>query len=189
MYAEHVPVISAACRESPEIFARAILFASLSIRQPVENVPAMLDDVDRNRSQSPYLWGFKRATYEAVTLKAASLWRVLDLPVEEALYTLVREVPGLGIVKAAFALQLAGFDVACLDSRNIKREGRNPRAFRTDGKPPSRKKIAEYLGETGGRAQAYWDAWCADVADARGSEPEIISALHLAVVPDDYLPF
>lgn len=101
------------------------------------------------------------------------------------------EVPGLGIVKSAFVLQLMGFDVACLDSRNIKREGRNPRAFRTDGNDPHmlRPKVARYLDETYGKAETYWDAWCRDVAEAYHLTPEAVSELHLSIVPNNYVPF
>jgi hypothetical protein len=103
-------------------------------------------------------------------------------------------VPGLGIVKAGFALQLMGYDVACLDTRNIKREGRNPRAFRSDGEarkagPAFKKKIARYLSEVEGRAQEYWDAWCQDVASDIGITAAEVSGLHLAIIPDNYIPF
>lgn len=189
MYAEHVPAISAGCKECPDIFARAIMFASLSIRQPVENVPFQLDDVWERGSASHYLWGWKAQTYAYTMEHRGQLHGVLSLGLRDALYRLASDVPGLGLVKAGFVLQLAGYDVACLDSRNVKREGRSPRAFRTDGKPPSRAKLDAYLGETEGRAQAYWDAWCLDVAGARGLEPDAVSALHLAVLPDTYIPF
>ena len=129
---------------------------------------------------------------------AARLWRNLlalenyadKLACEHAIACLL-EVPGLGIVKAAFICQLMGFDVACLDARNIKREGRNPRAFRTDGKAPHllRAKVAAYVAETHGRAQEYWDAWCYDVAEAYGRTAQQISDLHLAIIPAGFIPF
>lgn len=189
MYAEHVPAIAAGCREDANIWARAIMFASLSIQQSVEQVPSMLDDLEETRAQSVYLWGFKRRTYEYVYANLGQMHGVLELPLREALRELASQVPGLGLVKAGFCLQLAGYDVACLDTRNIRREGRQPRAFRTDGRPPSRAKLDAYLKETEGKAQAYWDAWCEDVAHARGLEPEWVSALHLSILPDDYIPF
>lgn len=190
MYAQHVPVIAAACREDVHTFTRAIMFASLSIRQPVENVPAMLDDVEALASQSPYLWGWKVQTFEDATIKARELHRAQFLDTREALGVLVREVRGLGVVKAGFVLQLAGHDVACLDTRNIVREGRNPREFRVDVSPKILERTLDrYIEAVGGRAEEYWDAWCEDVARARGKLAEDISALHLAIVPDDYLPF
>jgi len=195
MYADHVPQINAAMREDPEIFARGVMFASLSIRQPVENVPAYLDDLDRTGADSSYLLGMKRATYRHVMAHRQGLWADvcavgLDRP-QDAIARLL-EVPGLGIVKSAFIAQFLGHDVACLDSRNVAREGRALRAWRTDGLPPARlaRKVDAYCAETWGKAEFYWDAWCADVASARPRHTaQEISALHLAILPDSYVPF
>jgi hypothetical protein len=47
MYAEHNPIIADAMRADVEIFKRGCLFALLSIRQPIRNVPAQMEDVER----------------------------------------------------------------------------------------------------------------------------------------------
>lgn len=194
MYDTHVPVISAAMRADAETFARGCMFAILSIRQPIRNVPAMLDDLDRERSNSRFLMGYKRAAYHHITLNAARLQEaVLGAAGPcEAILALC-ETPGLGIVKAGFICQLAGLDVACLDSRNVTREGRRPREFRTDGKSPQtrafKRKVERYVGETGGRAREYWDAWCNYVAPFHNLTPHAVSELHLAIVPDTFIPF
>jgi hypothetical protein len=70
MYRDHVPVISAAMREDPATFTRGGLFAVLSIRQPIRNVPAMLEDVDRFGRESAYLFGHKKHAFEYLTLNA-----------------------------------------------------------------------------------------------------------------------
>ena len=77
-------------------------------------------------------------------------------------------------------------DDACLDSRNVAREGRNPRAFHG---PYTRKKIARYLLDTQGRSREYWNAWCEDVAQAYDLTPFAVSALHMAIVPSENVPF
>jgi hypothetical protein len=94
-------------------------------------------------------------------------------------------------VKGAFIAQLMGYDIACLDARNVSREARNPRAYRTDGKTPRQlePKVRLYVGETFGRAAEYWDLWCEDVAQAYGRTAQEISELHLAIVPRGYVPF
>lgn len=192
MYAQHVPVISGAMRENVEVFKRGALFAILSIRQPILNVEAQLLDVDETRAASAYLFSFKRAGYVHLELAGRSLWeRVCALPITDAAgaITILAEVPGLGIVKAGFVAQMLGFDVACLDSRNVAREGRKPRQWRTDGRKVSRRRAEAYVAEVGGRAAEYWDAWCCDVADAYSKTPAQISAIHLAILPDDYIPF
>lgn len=194
MYARHVPIISEYMRASPEGFARGVLFVILSIRQKIRNVPAQLEAVTTGEDTS-YLFGHKREAYAYVSENAVALLHAVTTAQDEceALDALTR-VPGLGVVKAAFVLQLMGFDVACLDSRNIKREGRNARAFRSDGEqrktlPSFRRKIELYVGETKGKAEHYWDTWCADVATEYDMTADEVSALHLEIVPDDYIPF
>lgn len=184
MYADHSPVIAAFMRESAANFSRGVLFALCSIRQKITGVPEQLDEIEQYGITAPGLWGWKRDAYFYLTQNAEAIYHEFyAAPDAEAAITGLCAIPGLGIVKAAFVAQLAGLDVACLDSRNVAREGRNPRAYRTDGKRPAqyRAKIARYVAETAGRAQAYWDAWCEDVAEAYGYTAEEISALHLAI--------
>lgn len=186
MYAEHMPVIRDFMRASPENFRRGVIFVVLSIRQPITFVPdAMIECEDRGIS-ARCIWGHKIDAFEflADPVKLNNLWSQVCATQDSATaIEALLHVPGLGIVKAAFVCQLMGFDVACLDSRNVKREKRNPRAFRTDGKAPAklRAKIKRYLAETQGKAQYYWDAWCEDVAERYGMTPEEISALHLCI--------
>ena len=193
MYANHNPTISFAMRQDADIFKRGCLFALLSIRQPIRNVPAQMADVDERGDGSAYLFGFKRAAYAYVWEHGEESRRdVMAARTNGGRMEVMCRVPGLGLVKAGFVLQLMGYDVACLDSRNVAREGRNPRAFRTDGKktgPAFVRKLFAYLREVEGKSEAYWDAWCRDVADAYDMTPHDVSALHLAILPDDYVPF
>ena len=187
MYADHVPLINAHMRASVEGFTRGVMFAVCSIRQPVTLVPEQLDELDAYGMSAPALFGHKLDAYEYILDNAASLWRdVCAARDPVAAIERLCEVPGLGIVKAAFICQFLGFDVACLDTRNIKREGRNPRAYRSDGEERKKtkafkKKIARYVGETQGNAEHYWNAWCEDVARVYKKSAEEISELHLAV--------
>ena len=191
MYDAHNPLIAAAMRECPDTFARGILFAVCSMRQAIVNVPDQLEQIDQGDMEP--LFGFKLNAWQYAFDHRAELHSaVLAAPDNATRIDVLCRVPGLGIVKAAFVLQLMGFDVGCLDSRNVKREGRNPRAFRTDGKktgPAFHRKIARYLAETEGKSRYYWDTWCCDVAERYGKTPVEISALHLAIVPDNYIPF
>jgi hypothetical protein len=188
MYKEHVPIISAyACAEQ-QGFLRAALFCVLSIRQSILKVPAQLDEVISG-DLSP-LWGHKRDAYVHLSDHTGDLQkRVLVAPTLESKLVILCEVPGLGIVKSAFLLQIMGENIACLDSRNLAADGANPRAWRTDGRKPACKKITRYVAATHGKAELYWDRWCCEVATVRGWNAEDISALHLSIVPEDYIPF
>ncbi len=193
MYAEHNSAIANGMQSDLAIFKRGVLFAILSIRQAITSVPEQLEQVERG-DYSP-LFGFKLDAFDYLSDYGATLWRdVKAAPDNGARLNVLTRVPGLGIVKAGFVLQLMGYDVACLDSRNVKREGRKPRAFRSDGikgksGPAFQRKIARYLGEVEGKAANYWDAWCSDVSRVYRTTAEEISALHLAILPSDYVPF
>ncbi len=205
MYRQEMPVIRDAMRADVSVFVRGVMFAICSIRQPTINVPDQLAVLFDGVQDTNPLFGHKFDAWACIseTRNAANLWRDL-LDCEDvaggskaacklAIAALLR-VPGLGIVKAAFIAQLMGFDVACLDSRNIRREGRNPKAFETRARDKARpahiaKLVNLYVEETYGKAETYWDAWCQDVAEAYDRTPQAISDLHLSIVPDNYIPF
>lgn len=185
MYHEHVALISRGMRRDLDTFKRGILFVVLSIRQPITKVPEQLRDVCRD-PDSVWLFGHKRAAYDYLDKHAPALWEACKAAQRpyDAIMTLLA-VPGLGIVKAAFAAQMMGFDCACLDSRNVTRLGLSPRRYRTDGRPPDKLtgKVRAYLAETEGRAAEFWNDWCEDVAEAYGLDAHGVSALHLACLP------
>lgn len=189
MYAEHVPIIAAGMRAMPATFKRGAMFAVLSARVPFRTVPEKMADLDRNGSQAISLFGWKFDAYAHLQEQGEQLWQNLrdETRIDAALYSITR-VPGVGIVKGAFILQLMGFDVACLDTRNIKREGRNPLEYESrarDKKHASyRAKIDRYVDDCGGRAQEYWDAWCEDLGAQYQTTGEDISWRHVsAIIP------
>lgn len=193
LYAQHNPVIANYMRESTEGFFRGAIFAVLSIRKPIVVVPDDLKAV-ANGDLSP-LFGHKLDAHLYLLDHGPALReRVLSAPDNATRLAALCEVPGLGIVKAGFVLQLMGYDVACLDTRNIKREGRPPREFRSDGRKGKatkafRARITHYLAEVEGRSAEYWDHWCEDVAKVYKMTADEISELHLSIVPEGYIPF
>lgn len=182
MYSSHVPKIAKAMKADCDLFKHALLFVTCSIRQQIVTVPDQLEAIDRG-DLSP-LWGFKMATYNHLEEHGASLWRnVREADLYTALYHMTR-VPGLGIVKGAFACQLMGHDIACMDSRNVKRLGAKPREWRTDGKAVTPKRLRAYLRRYSGqgRGKLFWDAWCNDVGLTYGIPANTISAMHLTAI-------
>lgn len=171
MYLDHVPKIAAAMHACPDTFAAGIMFAVLSARVPFVRVPEMLLEIAEHGKHAAALWRETCAAKDS----------------ETAIVILTR-IPGMGIVKAGFVLQLLGHDVACLDTRNIQREDRDPRAYRSDGEkrkamPAFKRKIARYVADVGGKAGAYWDAWCTEIGGIYDMSAEDVSALHLCFVP------
>jgi hypothetical protein len=197
MYRDHMPPIRDAMRNDFTVFQRGVLFVVCSIRQPIIRVPDQLTALYSIGTEENPLFGCKRDAYAFIVAEefARPLWETMrDLFDPELAILAISRVPGLGIVKSAFVAQLMGIDVACLDSRNITRDGRNPRAYRTDGEarktiPAYRRKVARYVADVGGKAEAYWNAWCSDVAPRYKRSADEISALHLAIIPDNFIPF
>jgi hypothetical protein len=188
MYGNHVPTICAAMRDNPDTFARGVTFVVLTIRQMITVVPDQMAEVDAEGDYARALFGHKRDAYRYLQAHKCELWRdmLAARDTAEAIQVMCR-VPGLAIVKSAFVCQLMGFDVACLDSRNIDREGRDPEAYNLHGKKTGARfvaKVAEYVNETAGRARNLWNAWCEDAAEVYGRTAEAISAIHLdCIVP------
>lgn len=183
-------------REDPETFARGVMFAVCSIRQPVERVPAMLRDIDLNgRHAEALAMPMKYFAWDYLQDHATSTWRdVCGLGTRDALLRLLA-VPALGIVKSAFVLQFLGHDIGCMDTRNLRREKVPIRAFSNHmcGAPGSTggyrsKQIDRYWKLAHGRAEALWNAWCTEVAEDRWREntrtltADEVSALHLEIV-------
>lgn len=185
MYADHVPYIASAMQSGPDTFARGCMFAVLSIQQMFVTVPKALTDVDANEDRSRYLFGSKAGAYRYIMDNKVALHAsVVDATTPGEAITRICVVPGLGIVKAGFIAQLMGHDIACLDTRNIKRDKRNPREYRADRKHGAawHRKVDRYVRDVGGCAREYWDAWCIDVSKTYGITPEAVSKLHLTCI-------
>lgn len=190
MYDTHVPVICAAMRADPDTFKRGLRFVVLTIRQMIVRVPDQVREVDQEGVYAASLFGSKRDAYRHIEAHGDALWaEVCAAENAPDAMLVISTIPGLGIVKSAFVCQMMGFDVACLDSRNIRREGLPERAYRSDGearkrRPAFARKARRYAAETQGRARELWDTWCTEVGTTYGRTPEAISALHLdCVVP------
>lgn len=189
MYRDHVPIIAEAAANGAPAFTRVCMFAVLSARQQFVTVPDQFEALDRDGEGSEFLFSWKLGAYRYLRDNETRLWRkIMAIPKQNAAQAIAAlcEVPGLGIVKAAFALQMMGWDCACLDTRNIKREKRDPRAYRSDGEarksgPAWQRKIARYCAETAGKAEFYWDTWCAEVGQVYDLTADNVSAIHLIV--------
>ncbi len=186
MYAEHVPIISGAMRADLGTFKRGVMFAILSARVQLNRVPDQVADLKKRGSKSPALWNWKLDAYLHLEENAVPLWcAAVNARTAEECISGLCQIPGLGIVKAAFVAQMLGHDTACLDARNIAREDRNPRAFRTDGIKSGaafERKVARYCAETRGRSAELWDTWCNEVGPDYGMTGEQCSWEHVRVI-------
>lgn len=181
VYKDHVPIIAGAMRERFSVFQRGVMFAILSARVQFNRMPDQVADLDKRKEKASCLWSWKFQAYCELAEQGPDIWETLRYPRIEPEYALhqITKLHGLGLVKGAFVLQLMGYDVACLDSRNNAAEGRNPRAWRG---PYPMAKCAAYVRETGGKAEYYWDRWCIEVGPDYGMTPDQCSHMHLDLI-------
>lgn len=172
MYAEDMPPIADFGLANADNFADVVTFVLLTIQQPLAGVKTQLDDVRKRGAKSRYLFGAKRDGYRYVQDMKAPLFAKVKRAIETrdtaAGIDALLDVPSLGIVKAAFVLQLLGApDAAVMDTHNLTRLGLKPTAFRfakaAIKRPETRaKKIRDYLAYVAsiGDAGYWWDSWC-----------------------------
>lgn len=190
MYERDMPLIRDHALASPQGLADVITFVILTIRQPFQQMQRQMAQVRADGADAKPLFGHKRAGYEY----AQEHKRVLHAAIVEAVKAgdpvgaidVLTNVPGLGIVKAAFVAQCCGLEVACLDSHNLTRLGLPVDALKM-AKGLKREtrlaKITKYVAlcaETGG-SRYWWDSWCEYVAGRRGSPlktGDAVSAFH-----------
>lgn len=170
MYQNHQPNIEKFARKNPDNFAQVVLFVSATIQQMFHTVPAIVEDVRERGLDSKHLWGSKKDTWRFTLENKDMLFEAVfsDMDLEDKLLS-IAEIPGIGLVKAGFVLQLCTGEVGCLDVHNLRRFGLNAQTFKL-GKVKyltARKKATLYLNtcvQCGG-SETLWDEWCQLIAD------------------------
>lgn len=188
MYADHVPIINAAMRADPDVFAQGVLFAFASARIQFVKVPDVLDDIRHRGDKSPHLFSWKRDAYRYLQANKRDLWlRVCAETDTRKALRIICEIPGVGLTKGAFVLQFLGHDIACLDSRNADREGLDANYYMKAKNAKGvlcERRLEHYCRLAMGRARELWDIWCEQIAGIYGHTPEYISVCHVdEIVP------
>ena len=199
MYSTHASKIAQYGLNSPDGMVNVIRFTLCTIQQPLSGCLRQIKDIEKNGIQSKYLFGSKRKGLEYTIKNKEALHKGLleiksrnmdDLArTIEAVY-FIMQVPSLGMVKASFVLQMLGFNVACLDSHNLKRLGLDikhtkvPATLRPETKI---KKITKYVKLTRIKGTEYWwNSWCDYVAGNIGNKAlttgEAVSEFHVQCV-------
>jgi hypothetical protein len=153
------------------------LMVLLSIRMQWVGVGTQMQKV-RNGDLTP-LWGFKRDGYNYLIKNSAHLYqraqacRKGNIWIED----LVREylkVPGLGIAKAGFVVQLLTGAAGCLDMHNVARFGLTPDEWSVRKYVDPVKQLQEIdsriehyleLIDACGGSEQLWDEWCMHLAN------------------------
>jgi hypothetical protein len=174
---------------------------ALSIQQPWSTVGTQLADCDTEGIFSRYVWGTKLGTFQWAEDETRML-RMFDL-VDRAIargrvdraHWLLLKVPGLGLPKSGFVLQLVWGRSGCIDTVNLQRFGLKRWAvdIKKTAKPETvTKHIRRYLAlvEQCGGTALLWDEWCATIAqrDASFEDAEDVSFRHLAYLEGTWQP-
>ena len=159
-----------------QLVPRLVTMAALSIQQPWSSVGDQLADVDAGED-SRFLWGHKRQTFEWFNQQAdhgPRLYHVVDVAVRAGriarAHRLLMLIPGIGLVKGGFILQLGWGVSGCLDTVNVQRLGLPTAPLRSRkecGPRTQAKRIKTYLRmiEAAGGTRQLWDDWCRTLAE------------------------
>ena len=185
---------------SPDNLVRGYTFVLLSIQQPTQGLADKMLEVDQQGPECRHLnYGLKRAGFEYVEAQKQAIFERLTEHVALGLNDVdniakalhyVYQTPNLGMVKAAFLLQLLGFNVACLDSHNLKRLGwKQSQVSITKGLKYETKikKIKAYISTTQQKGTAYWwNSWChyvaGNIANKKLTTGQQVSQYHIKCI-------
>lgn len=147
------------------------LMVILSIQQSWDTVGEQLQNVREFGGMSKYLWGFKKDAWKYLRnnrheLYAESMTRNSDLD----LLDLWTTVPGMGMAKAGFMLQLMFGRVGCIDSHNARMYDVGISQLRLDPNLTLRTRTIKLQGyiqlcELIGGSEYLWRQWCVNMAD------------------------
>lgn len=184
MYATHQASIGRFARDNADNMAQVIQFTYLTIQQSLEDVGGMMEDVNEKGYDSDYLWGWKRSAfadldqykeqYFDIAMGISDGYADPDTRAKELLRYFA-SLPGLGLVKGGFVVQLCFGLSGCLDRHNIAQFDVNPSTIKAsrfkDAKTPkTRNKILDDyqdLIEKCGGTEHLWNSWCDYVASRR----------------------
>lgn len=194
MFAMHIKQCNEYARWNSDHMVDTALMVVLSIQQKWSGVGEQLRVTRKLGRGSPYLWGMKGKAYEylqrhARQLYAESMARDSDLD----LLDLWTTVPGFGLVKAGFMVQLMFGRVGCIDVHNAKLYDVAPQQLRLDPNLTLRTreiKLRGYLDlcERIGGSEYLWRWWCTHLADLN---PDVyddqydVSARHIEYLRGD----
>ena len=195
MYINHNHRINKWAITDADQLAHTVMMVVLSIQQPWHSVGMQLKDMRKQGMKSRFVWGNKRKTYMWLTMHKDELYNNViraNTEVEQLLAYL--DVPGLGLPKAGFMVQLAHGGGGCLDIHNIRRYKLDPKTLAWSNPKTEALRIQkaqdyiELCSELGGSMEL-WDRWCNLIAEknpVKFTDGHHVSAVHLSYLTDSY---
>lgn len=216
MYEKHQGFIADYAQASADNMANVLRFVVITIQNRLFNVPGDLETVNNaiqglgdyaqaqgilygHKAQAiDYIEAYKRDIFEQA--KLIDYFEPCEIERAASLLGLFASIPGLGLVKAGFCVQLCFNQdkVGCLDSHNIERFGINPnkvsskRYKQVKRLSTKRKALLDYIDlcQHFGGARELWDSWCEYLSQREdktgekfnGNKPLYESAYHVSAL-------
>lgn len=193
MYKQDQYEIQKACESDAKYTREAMLFVSRSIRNHFSRLRKITDDERSLGIESTSLnQKIKRDAFEYIHANYKQLHEDIfnpDLSLAEKLLS-VSSIPGIGIVKAGFVLQLCIGKVGCLDTHNLRMFGFSDSTFKfskTTKRNTALSKARLYIEtcEKLGGSEFLWDNWCEFIAakyPKHFQSAEDVSKLHVELI-------
>lgn len=182
MFNIHQKQIAQFAKANPENMARVITFVYATVQQPLTMVTMIMESIDEQGGSCEYLFGWKLPAFlyveenqQAIYNIAMNIYDVYPNPkvAEHELLKYFASLPGLGLVKGGFVVQLCFGLSGCLDSHNLERFGYTKQTFAASKfknaktEKTRNRLVSKYhtaISKAGGTA-SLWDSWCDYVAN------------------------
>ena len=202
MYQLHNPMVRQFSQQSARNLELTIAFVFSTIRVQTSRLPELMAEYRKRGLKSSWIWGNKRAglayTKKHRNLLFMRMMRILKAKKKDCdleLLMLFLEIPGLGLPKAGFVVQLVAGKAGCMDVHNLRKylpdvdaSIGTPNYFQTSGNSDATKlrKAIEYLDLTKsiGGAKVMWNEWCTDRSSDYPKHfptPFDVSEVHLCI--------
>jgi hypothetical protein len=192
MFAEHQPLIREYAMKSPDHVADVGYLVLSTIQQQFSAVRESYWDMKDKGLDSRFAWGSKSNGIKRIQATKDSIYKDMfghSLSQSELLLC-VAGIPGFGLVKAGFYIQMCTGSMGCLDVHNLKRFGLSPNTFKLPkklGYDTALRKADFYLETIHkfGGSEYLWNSWCDYVAalyPKKFKDGEHVSKCHI-----DYL--
>ena len=209
MFKDHNPIINEYMQANAQQMIDGIMFVVLSVKTPFHTMAKQMQDYRDKGVDSKYVWGFKRQTYDYLQEHGQDLYdELMDLSTrtkfgdlkfkgreiwchrDRQMMLVLTDVPGLGVVKAGFVMQMMFGRVGCIDVHNLRRfykvSEKDVQFVKTATDNTKRVKIDNYVNICRGNrsTQKLWDQWCEQLTDkkcnkSKFSSGDEVSAFHV----------
>ncbi len=212
MFDTHNPIINEYMQSNHKNMVDGIMFVVLSVKTPFHTMQKQMEDYRVNGVNSKYVWGFKRQTLEYLLEHGEDLYNeLMDLSTrtkfgdkkfkgrdiwthrDQQMMLVLTDVPGLGVVKAGFVMQLMFGRVGCIDVHNLRRfykvDAKDVKFVKIASDRIKLEKITNYVNICKGHRspKKLWDQWCSQLVyktcnRGRFADGNEVSQMHVAAL-------